>query len=116
MMKTTSVNDYYLTYATSPLSNWEFSEDVTNLIEPTTPEVVVLDANTEDGEEPGRSGLQVKKNLYFFFIYTYFLNNLDVFNTFRGVLSHCGFFLIQASLLRFLVLFGVSALIIDEGL
>ena len=59
MMKTTSVDDYFLTYAKSPLSNWEFSEEVTNLIETTTPEVVILDAN--DGEEPGPSGLQVKK-------------------------------------------------------
>ena len=71
MTKTTSVDDYFLTYATSPLSNWEFSEDVTNLIEPTTPEVAVLDAITEDGEEPGSSGLQVKKKSLFF-IYTYF--------------------------------------------
>ena len=73
MTKTTSVDDYFLTYATSPISNWEFSEDVTNLIEPTTPEVAVLDAITEDGEEPGPSGLQVKKkNLYFSFIHTFF--------------------------------------------
>ena len=80
-----SVDDYFLTYAKSPLSNWEFSEEVTNLIEPTTPEVVVLDANTEDGEEPGPSGLQVKKKIFIFFIYTYFFNNLDVFNTFRAL-------------------------------
>ena len=68
-----SVDDYFLTYAKSPLSNWEFSEEVTNLIEATTPEVVILDAN--DGEEPGPSGLQVKKKSLFFFsfIHIFFL-------------------------------------------
>ena len=66
-----SVDDYFLTYAKSPLSNWEFSEEVTNLIETTTPEVVILDAN--DGEEPGPSGLQVKKkSLFFFHLYIFF--------------------------------------------
>ena len=73
MMKTTSVDDYFLTYATSPLSNWEFNEEVTNLTEHTTPEVVILDANTEEGEEPGPSGLQVKKIFIFSFIHIFLI-------------------------------------------